>query len=98
MKLLYDTFNVKNVERFGSALKFCKLAEGLYDLYPRFGPTMEWDTAAGQVIAEEAGCKVLDIETGSRLSYGKPGLKNRGFLCTRANLNLEANLAALTNH
>lgn len=95
MTSLYEKFNVTHVERFGSALKFCKLAEGLYDLYPRFGRTMEWDTAAGQIIAEEAGCKVIDITTGTRLTYGKPGLENHGFLCSRANLHLERELADL---
>jgi 3'(2'), 5'-bisphosphate nucleotidase len=93
MQLLYDKFSVTRVERFGSALKFCKIAEGHYDVYPRFGPMMEWDTAAGQVIAEEAGCKVIDVTTGQRLRYGKPGLKNRGFICSRSNLTLETQLA-----
>ena len=95
MTALYQNFHVTHVERFGSALKFCKLAEGLYDLYPRFGPTMEWDTAAGQIIAEESGCKVVDITTGQRLTYGKPGLENRGFLCSRSNLHLEDQLTHL---
>ena len=44
----------------GSSLKFCKIAEGGIDLYPRFGPTSEWDTAAGQAILEAAGGAVLD--------------------------------------
>ncbi len=95
MKVLYEKFNVTHVERFGSALKFCKIAEGHYDLYPRFGPMMEWDTAAGQIIAEQSGCKVIDVNTGTRLLYGKPGLANRGFLCSRQNLNLEAQLIEL---
>ena len=90
MKDLYDAFRITHVERFGSALKFCKIAEGLYDIYPRFGPTMEWDTAAGQIIAEEAGCKVVDINTEKPLRYGKPGLKNRGFLVGRAFLKVKA--------
>lgn len=88
MQELYEMYGITDVARFGSALKFCKMAEGLYDVYPRFGPMMEWDTAAGQVIAEEAGCQVIDINTGARLRYGKPGLANRGFLCSRNNLNL----------
>lgn len=92
MQRLYDVFEITHIERFGSALKFCKMAEGLYDVYPRFGPMMEWDTAAGQIIAEEAGCKVIDINTEKPLRYGKPGLENRGFLCTRSDLNLEAHL------
>jgi 3'(2'), 5'-bisphosphate nucleotidase len=63
----------------GSALKFGVLAAGEADFYPRFGTTMEWDTAAGQAVLEAAGGHVFDL-TGQRLSYGKPGLKNDGFL------------------
>jgi 3'(2'), 5'-bisphosphate nucleotidase len=92
LQRLYDVFNVTRVDRFGSALKFCKLAEGLYDLYPRFGPMMEWDTAAGQIIAEEAGCKVIDIRTEKPLRYGKTALESHGFLCSRADLTLETRL------
>ena len=92
MQRLYDVFGIAKVDRFGSALKFCKMAEGLYDVYPRFGPMMEWDTAAGQIIAEEAGCKVIDINTEQPLLYGKHALENRGFLCTRADLMLEAHI------
>jgi 3'(2'), 5'-bisphosphate nucleotidase len=63
----------------GSALKFGVLAAGEADFYPRFGTTMEWDTAAGQAVLEAAGGHVLGLD-GARLSYGKPGLKNDGFL------------------
>jgi 3'(2'), 5'-bisphosphate nucleotidase len=63
----------------GSALKFGMLAAGEVDLYPRFGTTMEWDTAAGQAVLEAAGGHVFDF-AGRRLEYGKPGLKNDGFL------------------
>jgi len=63
----------------GSALKFGILAEGDADFYPRFGTTMEWDTAAGQAILEAAGGSVFDLD-GSRLRYGKHDLKNSGFL------------------
>jgi len=63
----------------GSALKFGLLAAGEADLYPRFGTTMEWDTAAGQAILEAAGGRVESL-TGDRLSYGKPGLRNDGFI------------------
>jgi len=63
----------------GSALKFGVLAAGEADFYPRFGTTMEWDTAAGQAVLEAAGGQVLDL-SGGRLAYGKPGLKNDGFL------------------
>jgi 3'(2'), 5'-bisphosphate nucleotidase len=63
----------------GSALKFGVLAAGEADLYPRFGTTMEWDTAAGQAVLEAAGGKVLGLD-GKPLEYGKPGLKNDGFV------------------
>lgn len=63
----------------GSALKFGVLAAGDADLYPRFGTTMEWDTAAGQAVLEAAGGHVLDL-AGQPLLYGKPGLKNDGFI------------------
>lgn len=63
----------------GSSLKFCLVAEGSADLYPRLGPTMEWDTAAAQCIVEEAGGKVTDLE-GNRLSYNKPDLHNPEFM------------------
>ncbi|GAB4489477.1 MAG: 3'(2'),5'-bisphosphate nucleotidase CysQ [Thermodesulfovibrionales bacterium] len=64
----------------GSALKFCLVAEGSADLYPRFGPTMEWDTAAGQAIVEEAGGRVIRDDTGERLRYNKQDLRNPHFL------------------
>ena len=64
----------------GSSLKFCLVAEGSADVYPRFGPTMEWDTAAGHCIAEAAGCDVLDIASGSRCEYNKRELRNSPFV------------------
>ena len=63
----------------GSSLKFCRLAEGVADLYPRFGPTMEWDTAAGQAVLEAAGGSVRTME-GATLGYGKPGFRNPHFI------------------
>ncbi len=63
----------------GSALKFGVLAAGEADLYPRFGTTMEWDTAAGQAILEAAGGSVVRVE-GGPLHYGKHDLKNDAFL------------------
>lgn len=64
----------------GSSLKFCLVAEGKADVYPRFGPTMEWDTAAAHAIVLEAGKKVLDIETGKPLIYNKKSLLNPFFI------------------
>lgn len=63
----------------GSALKFGFLAEGSADLYPRFGPTSEWDTAAGHAVLRAAGGAVLSID-GGELRYGKPRYLNGGFI------------------
>lgn len=64
----------------GSSLKFCKIAEGAADAYPRFGPTMEWDTCAGQAILEGAGGSVMDWETKQALQYNKENLLNPFFV------------------
>ena len=63
----------------GSSLKFCVLAEGGADLYPRFGRTMEWDTAAGDAVLRAAGGSVETLD-GAPLLYGKPGLDNPVFV------------------
>jgi 3'(2'), 5'-bisphosphate nucleotidase len=67
----------------GSSLKYCLVAEGRADVYPRLGPTMEWDTAAGQVIAEAAGASVLRHDTGEPLRYNKEDLLNPWHVVTR---------------
>lgn len=74
-----QNYPVKARRSCGSALKFGLLAAGEADLYPRFGTTMEWDTAAGQAILEAAGGRV-ETFAGEPLRYGKPGLKNDGFI------------------
>lgn len=71
---------VAKVVNAGSALKFCRVAEGTADLYPRFGGTMEWDTAAGEALVEAAGGRVRGMD-GALLRYGKPGFRNPDFLC-----------------
>lgn len=64
----------------GSALKFCLVAEGAADVYPRLGPTSEWDTAAGQCVLEQAGGQVDDL-AGQPLGYNaRPGLLNPHFI------------------
>ncbi len=65
----------------GSSLKFCVIAEGRADVYPRFAPTMEWDTAAGDAVLRAAGGAVAGLD-GSALKYGKlaEGLRNAGFV------------------
>jgi 3'(2'), 5'-bisphosphate nucleotidase len=72
-------YPVRESKKCGSALKFGVIAAGEADLYPCFGTTMEWDTAAGQAILEAAGGRVESL-AGAPLTYGKPGLKNEGFL------------------
>src|SRR5690606_11652398 len=64
----------------GSSLKFCMIAEGQADCYPKFGPTMEWDTAAGQAICEQAGVEVRDWNTNQPISYNRANLLNNSFL------------------
>lgn len=64
----------------GSSLKFCLVAEGLAQLYPRFAPTMEWDTAAGHAICNAVGISVIDQTTGKNMQYNKPNLLNNYFL------------------
>jgi 3'(2'), 5'-bisphosphate nucleotidase len=68
----------------GSALKFALVAEGKSDLYPRFGPTMEWDTAAGQCLVEQSGGTVLEIGEQVPLAYNKKDLLNPYFICRAA--------------
>jgi 3'(2'), 5'-bisphosphate nucleotidase len=76
----FTKFSALNLIRCGSALKFCWLAEGFADLYPRFSPTCEWDTAAAQCILNEAGGTIIDLQ-GQILRYNtKPSLCNTAFL------------------
>ncbi|MEO2068339.1 MAG: 3'(2'),5'-bisphosphate nucleotidase CysQ [Desulfurobacteriaceae bacterium] len=72
---------IKTVSK-GSSLKLCLVAEGKADIYPRFAPTMEWDTAAGQAIVEFSGGKVLDTEW-NPLRYNKENLLNPYFIALR---------------
>lgn len=69
----------------GSSLKFCLVAEGAADVYPRTGPTMEWDTAAAHCIVEEAGGSVAALD-GSSMLYNKPNLLNPGFVARACSL------------
>nr|WP_244459935.1 3'(2'),5'-bisphosphate nucleotidase CysQ [Roseomonas fluvialis] len=72
---------VAGLRSVGSSLKFCLVAEGEADVYPRFGPTMEWDTAAGQAVLEAAGGRVV-CPDGAAFRYGKAGAawRNGGFV------------------
>jgi 3'(2'), 5'-bisphosphate nucleotidase len=68
------------VTNSGSSLKFMLLAEDKADIYPRLAPTMEWDTAAAQIILEEAGGHLIDQKTGMRMRYNKVSLLNNFFI------------------
>jgi 3'(2'), 5'-bisphosphate nucleotidase len=70
---------VRKRDAMGSSIKFCLIADGSADVYPRLAPTMEWDTAAGQAVLVAAGGRVLDTK-GAPLRYGKPGFRNLNFL------------------
>jgi 3'(2'), 5'-bisphosphate nucleotidase len=64
----------------GSSLKICLVAEGRADIYPRLGPTMEWDTAAGHAVAEYSGARIYEYESGKALTYNKENLLNPWFV------------------
>jgi len=73
--------DVARVHEIGSAVKFCRLAEGVGDLYPRFGRTMEWDTVAPEAVLLGAGGRVTEMDGQTPLRYGKAGWENPPFLC-----------------
>jgi len=81
-------------ESLGSSLKLCRVAEGAADVYPRLGPTSEWDTAAAQCVVESAGGRVTDLD-GQPLHYNKPDILNPWFLVTGAD---DYNWHALLGH
>ena len=76
---------ITQVLKFGSALKFGKLAEGIVDIYPRFEGSKEWDIAAGHIILNEAGCSITDLVTKQEPSYNKPSMKNNFFIAAKKN-------------
>ena len=74
-----STHEISQRKSIGSSLKFCLLAEGEADVYPRFGPTMEWDTAAGDAVLRAAGGMVMTPDYAPYL-YGKPDYRNTAFI------------------
>ena len=64
----------------GSSLKFCLIADGTLNIYPRIGTTMEWDTAAGHAICKAVGIRVFDMQTNRELVYNKQNIKNNSFV------------------
>jgi len=73
------TLDVKSSTSAGSSLKFCLVADGTADIYPRLGRTMEWDIAAGHAVVNAAGGTVCKLD-GSPMTYGKPGFENPDFV------------------
>jgi 3'(2'), 5'-bisphosphate nucleotidase len=88
-----ETFQVVEDVSVGSSLKFCLVARGEAQLYPRFTPTSEWDTAAGQAVLEAAGGAVLTLD-GQPLRYGKGGDNLNPFFIAAANADLAIRGAA----
>ncbi|MCP3739195.1 3'(2'),5'-bisphosphate nucleotidase CysQ [Rossellomorea sp. BNER] len=83
INMIEENYGETELISVGSSLKFCYVAEGLAMYYPRLSPTMEWDTAAGQIIVEESGGHVLNYETNKPLCYNKDILKNPSFICKK---------------
>lgn len=76
---LLSDMNIRDHVTAGSSLKFCLLAEGTADVYPRYGPTSEWDTAAGHAVLTGAGGSIRNLD-GTDFAYGKPGWRNPEFI------------------
>jgi len=84
-----EKHGIRDIVSTGSSLKFCLVAAGEADIYPRFGPTMEWDTAAGQAVLQAAGGRVVHPD-GSPFRYNKPDFRNGFFIASgRAHFELE---------
>ena len=79
MDTFLEPYEVNDTLAAGSSLKFCLVAEGKADIYPRFGPTCEWDTAAGHAVLEAAGGKVTNPD-GSPFQYRKSDFLNSNFI------------------
>jgi 3'(2'), 5'-bisphosphate nucleotidase len=83
-------YAVKDMKSAGSSLKFCLVATGEADLYPRLGRTMEWDTAAGDAVLRGAGGHVVRFDDHTPLAYGKPGWDNPFFIAYAPGVDLKA--------
>lgn len=82
-------YSVKDMTSAGSSLKFCLVATGEADIYPRVGRTMEWDTAAGQAVLHGAGGQVVQFEDHAPLRYGKDGFANPFFIAYAPGVELQ---------
>jgi 3'(2'), 5'-bisphosphate nucleotidase len=84
----FKDHNITNIKKYGSSIKFCKIAEGEIDVYPRFNGTKEWDTAAGHIILNEAGGEIIDLVTNKELIYNKSSIRNNFFVAKRKGLKI----------
>jgi 3'(2'), 5'-bisphosphate nucleotidase len=84
-----NKYNVQDMKSAGSSLKFCLVATGEADLYPRLGRTMEWDTAAGHAVLTGAGGHVVRFDDHTPLTYGKPIFENPFFIALSPGVTLE---------
>ncbi|MGG7645366.1 3'(2'),5'-bisphosphate nucleotidase CysQ [Rhodovulum sp. YNF3179] len=82
-------YEVRDMTSAGSSLKFCLVASGEADLYPRLGRTMEWDTAAGDAVLRGAGGAVVRFDDHAPLRYGKPGYENPFFIAYAPGVDLK---------
>ena len=82
-------YKVKESCSAGSSLKFCLVATGEADIYPRTGRTMEWDTAAGQAILQGAGGRVVRLDSHEPLNYGKQSFENPHFIAYAPGITLK---------
>ncbi len=80
LKSMEKHFSSLKTLNVGSSIKFCRVAEGMVQVYPRLSPTMQWDTAAGQAVAEGAGMIVASLPDKKRLSYNREALLNPDFI------------------
>jgi len=85
-----NQYDVAGMTSAGSSLKFCLVASGEADIYPRLGRTMEWDTAAGHAVANGAGGAVLRFDDQTPLKYGKHGFENPFFIALSPGVELKA--------
>ncbi|WP_394178982.1 3'(2'),5'-bisphosphate nucleotidase CysQ [Yoonia maritima] len=84
-----NKYSVRDMKSAGSSLKFCLVATGEADLYPRLGRTMEWDTAAGHAVLNGAGGRVVRFDDHTPLKYGKSGFANPFFIALSPDVILE---------
>lgn len=85
-----NKYSMADMKSAGSSLKFCLVAAGEADLYPRLGRTMEWDTAAGDALLRAAGGQVVRFDDHTPLQYGKPGYENPFFIALSPGVTLKA--------